>query len=77
MTKPEELISLLEAYDTGLIVEEIAFHMKLSIGSVPSAVSRARKVCPKGKTIRCHTVYKEGFSRSICRSYYQLVWTGA
>ena len=54
MRKPEKLVALLEIYDSGLMPEEIAFSMGFStVGSVPSAISRARKVCPNGKTITC------------------------
>ena len=75
MTKPEELINLLEEHGK-ILLEEIAFHMNLSIGSVPSAVSRARKILPKGKTIRCFKEIPDDYYRTGYNSYYQLFSTG-
>ena len=64
MTKPEQLVSLLEAYEEGLTPEEIVYEMGFStVGSVASAVSRARKVCPKGKTIIACRFQESEYSR--------------
>jgi len=53
-SKPEKLVALLETYEDGLMPEEIAFEMGFStVGSVPSAISRARNFCLPGKTITC------------------------
>lgn len=75
MSKPEELIKLLEEHGK-LLLEEVAWYMNLSIGSVPSAISRARKVLPKGKTIVCFKEIPEDHYRTGYKSYYQLSFTG-
>lgn len=72
MNKPEKLVTLLKEYKNGMTPEEIAFEMKFStVGSVSSAISRARKVCPKGKTIKCVKHFRTDISRTGYKSYYK------
>jgi len=53
-TKPQQLVEFLQDQEGGLSQEEIARHMNISIGSVAAAISRARKICPKGVSIWCY-----------------------
>jgi len=64
-TKPEQLIELLQKNPGGLLIEEIADHMNLSIGSVASAISRARKVCPKNLSIWCGHFFNAGKDKKL------------